>query len=324
VTLVAPPVTHDTVVEAEDQTEGVLGILQDRLDESAVRTGIVEGANQQERIPIFYEYEVQEGDSLSSIAEHFGISAQYIAYNNVDTLTDQDTLLVGSRLQVPAEEGIIHAVRVGETVSQIASMYDASIADIVDFRANGFDGDPNNVREGSLILVPGGRIPPEPEPDPEPEPAAPSAEVAPAAPAAPAGPVEGSEVGPAEPPPPGGSGWVWPAGGMLSSAFGPAHPMGIDLAMSVGSPVAASEAGRVVFVGGNPCCSYGYHVIIDHGNGYETLYGHLSDFAVGMDQTVERGAIIGYSGNTGRSTGPHLHFEIKRNGAYQNPMLYLP
>jgi murein DD-endopeptidase MepM/ murein hydrolase activator NlpD len=94
--------------------------------------------------------------------------------------------------------------------------------------------------------------------------------------------------------------------------------------MSVGSPVAASEAGRVVFVGGNPCCSYGYHVIIDHGNGYETLYGHLSDFAVGMDQTVERGAIIGYSGNTGRSTGPHLHFEIKRNGAYQNPMLYLP
>src|SRR5690606_4873999 len=199
---------------------------------AAVQTGIVEGPNQQERIPIFYEYQVLEGDSLSTISEHFGIGAQFIAWNNVDTLTDHDTLLVGSRLQIPAEEGIIHAVRVGETVSEIAAKYDASIGDIVDFRANGFEGDPNNIREGSLILVPGGRIVPVQTP-PE-TPAAPEAPADPptgaaAAAAAADSPPEGATVGSAELPAPGGSGWVWPASGMLSSVFGPAHPMGIDL-----------------------------------------------------------------------------------------------
>ena len=93
--------------------------------------------------------------------------------------------------------------------------------------------------------------------------------------------------------------------------------------MSSGSAVAAAKSGQVTFAGGNPCCSYGFHIIIDHGDGYETVYAHLSDFAVGNGQFVNAGDIIGFSGNSGRSTGPHLHFEVMVQGVYQDPNKFL-
>jgi murein DD-endopeptidase MepM/ murein hydrolase activator NlpD len=94
--------------------------------------------------------------------------------------------------------------------------------------------------------------------------------------------------------------------------------------MVVGTPIAAAMPGQVVFVGGSPCCSYGYHVIIEHADGYETLYAHLSNVWVGTGQWVSGGEIIGLSGNTGYSTGPHLHFEIRRNGVKRDPLAFLP
>ena len=125
-------------------------------------------------------------------------------------------------------------------------------------------------------------------------------------------------------PPASESGWTWPALGLLTSPFGPAHPLGIDVAAPVGTPIYAANSGQVTFVGGNPCCSYGYHVIIDHGNGYETLYAHMSTFAVESGAWVNAGDVIGYIGLTGRTTGPHVHFELRRNGVYQDPLNYLP
>ena len=117
---------------------------------------------------------------------------------------------------------------------------------------------------------------------------------------------------------------MWPAAGSLTSPYGPAHPLGIDVAAAWGSPIYAASTGTVAFTGGNPCCSYGYHVIIDHGDGYETLYAHLNDFAVSPGAVVNAGDVIGWIGMTGRTTGPHVHFEIRRNGDYQDPMQYLP
>ena len=117
---------------------------------------------------------------------------------------------------------------------------------------------------------------------------------------------------------------MWPVGGALTSPYGPAHPLGIDIAAPVGTTITAASAGTVTFVGGNPCCSYGYHVIIDHGNGYETLYAHLSDFGVVGGQYVNAGEAVGWIGMTGRTTGPHVHFELRRNGVYQDPLGYLP
>jgi len=123
------------------------------------------------------------------------------------------------------------------------------------------------------------------------------------------------------------SGFIWPITGPLSSYFGPSHPLGIDIDLygRAGAAVVAARGGTVAFAGGNPCCSYGYYVDIDHGDGYKTRYAHFqSSPPVRIGQRVEQGQIVGYAGTTGYSTGVHLHFEIMRNGAVVNPLGLLP
>ncbi|MDA0269707.1 MAG: peptidoglycan DD-metalloendopeptidase family protein [Chloroflexi bacterium] len=296
-TVVQPPVAADAVLAARDGTLVARNAIAALQEGSSQTTTSVDNGTASERIPIFFEYEVQPGDTISGIASHFGVNGNSITWNNVDVLSDNDLLLLGMKLQIPSVDGIIHSVRVGETVTAIAVRYDADWRDVVAFRANGLGGDPNNIREGALILVPGGRK----------VPLAPPPAVVVAAPGG-----------------TGSGGWVWPGGGPMTSSFGPSHPLGIDISMSIGSPISTAKGGQVAFVGGNPCCSYGYHIIIDHGDGYETLYAHLSDFAVGNGQFVDSGDIIGFSGNSGRSTGPHLHFEVRRNGQHLDPLTFLP
>ena len=97
---------------------------------------------------------------------------------------------------------------------------------------------------------------------------------------------------------------------------------GIDLAVPTGTPIRAALPGTVTVSQYNS--SYGYYVIIDHGNGLSTLYGHNSRLLAQVGQTVEAGDIISLSGSTGRSTGPHLHFEVRVNGERTNPRYYLP
>ncbi|HRC62551.1 MAG TPA: M23 family metallopeptidase [Dehalococcoidia bacterium] len=109
----------------------------------------------------------------------------------------------------------------------------------------------------------------------------------------------------------------------ITSYFGPSHPLGIDIEAPY-VPVVASRAGQVVFVGGDPCCSYGLYVIIRHDGEYETRYAHLSQFSVQLGQWVDAGQQIGISGSTGRSTGAHLHFEVIYNGSVINPLTVLP
>lgn len=96
---------------------------------------------------------------------------------------------------------------------------------------------------------------------------------------------------------------------------------GIDIVCDIGTNVYATADGRVVFAGNNGN-GYGFHIIIEHNNGYQTLYAHLSEVLVNEGQFVERGAIIGRSGNSGKSVGPHLHYEILLNGVHQNPLNY--
>lgn len=119
--------------------------------------------------------------------------------------------------------------------------------------------------------------------------------------------------------------FAWPVVGPVTSDFTPDHPLGIDvgLALFPASSVRASAGGIVVYVGGDPCCSYGYHVIVDHGNGYTTLYAHLSSFNVEPDQPVLKGQTLGTSGDTGFSTSEHLHFELRHNEIPLDPRAYL-
>ncbi len=121
-----------------------------------------------------------------------------------------------------------------------------------------------------------------------------------------------------------------PINGILTSAFGyRIHPKrkkrhfhsGVDLAAKSGTPIACAGSGKVVYAGWKN--GYGYVVMVDHGKGYETLYAHCSRLAVTTGQTVVAGKIVAYVGRTGVATGPHLHFEVRKNGVYQNPLRYL-
>ena len=111
----------------------------------------------------------------------------------------------------------------------------------------------------------------------------------------------------------------WPAQGIITTYFWQYHP-GIDIANVEGTPERAADAGTVVFAGWG---SYGLYVEIDHGNGFHTVYGHMSALLVHTGETVSPGQEIGLMGSTGRSTGPHLHFEIRYLGTPQNPLDFL-
>ena len=116
----------------------------------------------------------------------------------------------------------------------------------------------------------------------------------------------------------------WPVNGATTKLCDPDHYGAIDLAATYGTDVKTAAEGTVVFVGGNPCCSYGYHVIVDHGDGLRTLYAHLQGFDTAIDSRVEKDEVIGRVGTTGNTKGPHLHFEVKKGDEFLDPRAYLP
>lgn len=125
---------------------------------------------------------------------------------------------------------------------------------------------------------------------------------------------------------PNSSGWVWPCPGFyyISSYVGPRWGRthnGLDIAGSniYGQPIVAARAGTVIDAGWNSG-GYGNYVMINHGDGFITIYGHMSSVASYTGQSVSAGQVIGYVGNTGRSTGPHLHFEVRLNGSVEDPL----
>lgn len=256
--------------------------------------------------PLFFRYEVQDGDTVSGIAERFGITPNYILWNNIDIIPDADFLSVGEEIQIPSVGGILHGVRYGETLLEIADRYDANIVDIVEVNRLDSEG---SIYADTTILVPGGRIVPRPavlvRPAPTPA-AAPARAVA-------APPPTSSEFN-----------FIWPTRDIITSYFGPSHPLGIDIRAPVGTPIKAAADGTVIFVGGTRCCSYGLYVEVQHDGGFTTLYAHLASFAVKSGDEVTAGTVLGFAGLTGRTTGPHLHFEIELNGVRRNPMIYLP
>ena len=124
--------------------------------------------------------------------------------------------------------------------------------------------------------------------------------------------------------------WQWPVGGPKTSNYGMRkHPVtgehklhsGMDIGAATGTPVHTVNAGRVSFAGWNG--GYGNYVVVDHGNGMQTAYAHLSKIDVQAGQSVGARHILGKVGSTGMSTGPHLHFEVKKNGNFVDPAAYL-
>lgn len=241
------------------------------------------------------DYKVQEGDTVASIATKFGISSATIRWQNNFT---GDKIKIGQNLKILPVTGIAHTVSKGDTVYSIAKKYDANTQAIIDFPFNTFTDDETfELAIGQTVIVPDGVMP--------------AATVAPRT--RQMTPNAGTVTASGQ--------FVWPSYGTITQRFSWYHP-GLDIANSTGTSNVAADSGSVIYAGWDGT-GYGNMVLIDHGNGYRTRYGHLSQISVISGQTVGRGQLIGKMGSTGRSTGPHTHFEIYLNGVRVNPLNYL-
>jgi LysM repeat protein len=216
-------------------------------------------------------YVVREGDTLSQIASMFDVSAKTILWAN--EISNPSTIRPGTSLVILPITGVRHVVKKGDTIKSIAKKYSGDEGDILAYNqlASGED-----VHVGDTIVVPDGTI---------------SAPVA----------TGGGSVG-----------FTNPLPGSIKTQ-GIHGYNGIDLSgVGVGSPVVAAAGGEVIVAkssGWNG--GYGAYIVIKHPNGTQTLYAHLSSVSVGVGQAVAKGAKIGGMGNSGQSTGPHLHFEVR-------------
>lgn len=239
-----------------------------------------------------FKYAVAAGDTVSGIASSFGISRETVLWAN--SLGNPDSLQVGEELVILPVSGVLHAVASGDSVNDLALAYGVAAEKIVEF--NGIS-DPDMLVVGQKLVVPEGKI-----------------QVGRASP---------SSRG-ARPSSGGASGsFRWPAGGNITQYFGQSGHSGIDIAGQHGSPIYAADAG-VVTTALKLNYDYGWYLVIDHGNGYRTLYAHMSAFHVDYGERVGKGERIGSVGSTGLSTGPHLHFEVFQNGVRVNPLKFLP
>jgi murein DD-endopeptidase MepM/ murein hydrolase activator NlpD len=246
------------------------------------------------------EYVVQEGDTISSIAQKFDVSEDTLRWQN--NLNSKDQIKIGQSLQVLPTTGILHKVQKGDTVYSIAKKYDSDAQAIVDFDYNTFVNDETfELAIGQTIMVPEGVKPNEVLWSPQSR----VKQITPDA---------GTVVASGQ--------FVWPTQGSITQKFSWFHP-GVDIANRAAPAVLAADSGKVVIAGWPDGYGYGNRVMIDHGNGYTTLYAHLSRTYVIVGQTVSRGAQIGQMGSTGRSTGTHLHFEIRNGGGNINPLTIL-
>jgi murein DD-endopeptidase MepM/ murein hydrolase activator NlpD len=248
-------------------------------------------------------YIVQGGDTVSTIAQKFGVSVDTIRWaNNLKSIT---SIKAGQELKILPVTGVAHKVQRGETVWSIAQKYDTNSQGIVDYPFNTFVNDEEfTLAVGQVLIVPDGVMP-------KVEPWQPRTYIAQETPDA--GTVVAS------------GNFVWPASGRISQGFRWYH-RAIDIANKSAPGILAADAGKVVSAGWPRSWGYGNRVVIDHGNGFQTLYAHLSEIYVSAEpgkNRVEKGQPIGKMGATGRATGIHLHFEVIKNGIKVNPLNYL-
>lgn len=261
-------------------------------------------------------YTVSAGDSVFEIANNFNLNPETILWANYAQLKDSpDMISLGMVLKVPAVNGVYYQWQQGDSLEGVASKFEATVEDILNWSGNDLDLVDPKIEAGQWIMVQNGRrefiqwiIPDIPRGQ-----AGVNTSLYGAGGCG--GPYDGLY----------GSGiFVWPAPSHVLSGndYWSGH-LGIDIAAAMGDPIYATDSGVVVFAGG-AYGGYGNMVMIDHGNGYQSLYAHLSSVAVHCGQSVGQGSTIAYAGSTGNSTGAHLHFEIRYLGGFINPWFYLP
>jgi murein DD-endopeptidase MepM/ murein hydrolase activator NlpD len=267
------------------------------------------------------KYQVQQGDTLFGISEKFGLKPESVFWGNWYELQEDPHLLEpGQELNILPVDGVLHRWSEGEVLTAVASFYGVTAQDIIDWPGNDLDLqlDPANVdlETGTELIVPGGRR------------ELPSWQMIRITRANPAvasilGP---GACGAVSNGPIGDGVFGWPTSSTWISGYNyiPGVHEAIDIGGDVGYGIFASDDGVVVYSGWNDW-GYGYVIVLDHGNGWQTLYAHLSQINVGCGQAVYQGNVIGGMGCTGNCSGTHLHFEM-RSDLYGrvNPLNFLP
>ncbi len=236
-----------------------------------------------------FDHKIKPGETLSHVAARYQITSEtLISFNEIK---DVRNIKPNSVIKVPNMKGIVYIVKKNDSISSIASAYNVPKVDILD--SNNLDNEVLFL--GQKLFIPGGRLPKD----------------------------FLKEVL--------GETFIYPVQGVITSGYGYrpdpftgviSFHNGIDIANLANTPIKASREGVVVTAGFN-AGGYGKYIVISHSNGFQTLYAHLNSFAVKVGKKVSRGAVIGYMGSTGYSTGNHLHFTIFKNGKTENPMKYL-
>lgn len=246
------------------------------------------------------DYTVQRGDTVSTVAQKFNVSEDTIRWSN--NLSNDD-ITAGDNLKILPVTGVAYKVNGGDTVYTIADKLHTNPQKIVDFPFNTFaNPETFSLVEGQILIVPDGSI--------------------------------SSQQAPANPTPQyiaqapqsitfTGGGFHWPIQGDITQGFSFYHP-GIDIAGPSGTPIYAAKGGTIAEATCGWDGGYGCHVVINHGDGYSTMYAHMvTQPSVSVGQSVAGGQLIGFRGSTGRSTGPHVHFEIRSSHGNVNPLAYL-
>ncbi len=252
----------------------------------------------------FVQYVVEQGDSAGRIANRFGLTVSTVLSAN--GLTSRSVIQPGDKLRIPPTDGIIYKVKSGDTLGRIASYLSVDSRDIAE--TNGL-GDGSVISIGMELVVPGGKMP---------------AVKATTTPTRIASSIRNVITPPASTEV-SNSKLLWPSSARRISQYykGSSH-FGLDIAAPTGTPIYAAESGVVLTSGWNSS-GYGYMIVIDHGGGLYTRYAHHSKLLVSAGDSVARGDVIGLMGSTGRSTGPHLHFEVLVGGLLnrRNPLDYI-
>lgn len=250
-----------------------------------------------------YVYTVKKGDTLSEIAELFDVSVNTIRWEN--NISGQ-SISVGQKLNILPVTGVRHTVKSGDTVSKIADKYEAEAEDIFVFNDISKD---SKLKQGDILFVPNGVI---------------NQVVTKSSPSKAS---SGSRVVNVKVQ---GGYYVRPVSGIITSPYGArksGYHYGVDIGNKIGTPVVAAASGVVTKVvsgcrEGVVSCGgrYGNYIVIEHSNGTKTIYAHLNTVDVSVGDNVSQGEKIGGLGNTGRSSGPHLHFEIENaSGSKMRP-----
>lgn len=261
-------------------------------------------------------YTVEFGDSIFAIAAEFNIAPETLLWANEDLLNDNpDFLEPGMVLNVPPIDGVYYQWQAGDSIESVARTFSADPQDVIDWVGNHLDLLTPVVDPGSWVMIPGGEREFRAWILPTIARGAAGVSKSVYGPGACEGSYEGLY---------GSGAFIWPSPihEVVGNDYWSGH-LGIDIASDSGTAVYASDAGVVVFSGWSTG-GYGYMIMIDHGNGYQTLYAHLSQVNTFCGQSVPQGQTIGYGGTSGNSTGPHLHFEVRLGGGFVNPWFVLP